>query len=125
AIRRFETMSKRFFVFILVGHLLFAVGVSMNLVNPTFAFFAWMILANTFVLLIGQNYTRRCPRCSYPFHYKTMLFGFRFPANVADSCAHCGLRALSQADIRGCQPNDLLAIAETDTNAPLGGSKSV
>lgn len=102
AIRQFEKMSWRLYVVMLVGHALFGIGMVSNLVNRTFRLTAWIVVAGLFFLIARNDLTVRCPRCAEPFRYQ-LVFGFRVPASVRDSCVQCGLRALKQSDIRRYQ----------------------
>lgn len=99
AIRWFGTTAKRFSGILLIAHLLFGIGMVGQFIQPDFGLISWVSMALVFVFVAGQDFKMACPRCSEPFRCKIVL-GFRTPAAMSDSCAHCGLRALSQADIR-------------------------
>ena len=114
AIRRFQSTSTRFVAILLVAHLLFAVGMAGHFIQPTFGLISWILMGLVFVLVSGHSFRIKCPRCGSRFQCKT-VFGFRISAAVSDSCAHCGLRALSQSDFRRSVPTQQLSEEQHET----------
>lgn len=98
-IRKFSSLTMKFAFLLMFAHMLFGIGMASGFIHPRFGIIAWIMMAILFVTIGGKEFDSACPRCKKPFAYRKAL-GFRFPSRVADSCAHCGLRALSQDDIR-------------------------
>ncbi|MCA9310266.1 MAG: hypothetical protein KDA21_03620 [Phycisphaerales bacterium] len=114
AIRRFQTMSWRFILVFGIAHLLFGIGLAGGFIDNRFGLIAWVIVTSLLIVVTGHNFLARCPRCSKPFHYR-LAFGIRIPTGVADSCAYCRLRALSQSDLRRFEAQQIEECARTNT----------
>ncbi|MCA8993348.1 MAG: hypothetical protein KDA88_15275 [Planctomycetaceae bacterium] len=114
AIRRFQTMSWRFILVFGIAHLLFGIGLAGGFIDNRFGLIAWVIVTSLLIAVTGHNFRARCPRCGKPFRYR-LVFGIRIPDGIADCCAHCGLRALSQSDLRRFEAQQIEERAHTDT----------
>lgn len=98
-LKKFRELTILFAAVFGFGHVLFGIGMGNGYIAPHFGVISWVMMGILIVTIGAKEFETGCPRCKQPFGYKTFL-GFRFPSRVADSCAHCGLRALSQDDIR-------------------------
>lgn len=99
ALKKSRELTILFVAFFGFAHMLLGIGMGCGYIAPHFGVISWVLMGGLLVTIGIKEFETGCPRCKQPFGYKTVL-GFRFHSRVADSCAHCGLRALSQDDIR-------------------------
>jgi len=98
-LRKFHGLTMQLGALFLFAHMLFGIGMGSGFIEPHFGVISWVVMTILLVTIGNKEFETRCPQCNQPFAYRTVL-GFRFPSRVADRCAHGGLRALSQDDIR-------------------------
>jgi phage FluMu protein Com len=76
-------------------HILGGVGVQMKLIEPGYGFFLWISMFVAAILPFIGYFRFRCPRCRGCFSQRKD----GRPHFRADTCANCGLRALTQYDL--------------------------
>lgn len=99
AIRLHGLVTNRIAILWLVFFILWSIGVGMGAINPTFSIVVLVFMSFSFVVACGARYRTRCPRCKELFAYR-WVFCFRIMSDDMRKCGNCGLRALSQGDLR-------------------------